>query len=114
MHERGLLVVDESPGVNTVRRTLEGRQRNVLQLTDGVLTPEEPDKPDISASPAIAERQKCQVCQVSPGVDPQDRQVEIEERAAVLEYDGGLPRQQAEAQAVRLAQEQQNNLESGY
>jgi hypothetical protein len=104
--ERELLVVDESRDTNTVRRMLEGKQRNAMQLKDGVLTPEEPDKPDISASPTTAEWQKCRVCQVSPGVDPQDKQVEIEERAAVLEYDGCLPREQAEAEAVRLTQKQ--------
>ncbi len=107
MHERGLLVVDESRGVNTVRRTLEARQRSVLQLTDGVLTHEEPDKPDISARAGTDEWQECRVCQVSPGVDPQDQQFVIEERAAVLEYDAGLPREQAEAEAARLPMEQQ-------
>lgn len=84
--ERGLLVVDESREVNTVRRTLEGQQRNVLQLTDGALAPEKPDNPDIPAGPAIDNWQNCQVCQVSPGVDPQERQVELDERAGMIEF----------------------------
>jgi hypothetical protein len=102
--ERGLLVVDESREVNTVRKMLEGQQRNVLQLAEGAFTPE---KPGTSASPAIGKWQNCQVCQVSPGVDPQDRQAEIEERAGIMEFDGGLPREQADAEAARMVQEQQ-------
>ena len=106
LHERGLLVVDDSRETLTIRRVLEGRTRHVLQLVVGVLIPPPPDIPDISDSAPDAQRPQCRECQVSPGVDPQDRQVEIEERAAVLEYDGGLPREQAEAEAQRLAQDQ--------
>jgi hypothetical protein len=35
---------------------------------------------------------------------PQDQQDVIDERAAIMEVDGKLPREQAQAEAARLAQ----------
>ena len=104
MHERGLLVVEDSRETLTVRRVLEGRRRQVLQLVAGAMVLQKSGIPD---SVAEAPGPKCRECQVSPGVDPQDRQVEIDERAGVLEYDVGLPREQAESEAARQAQEQE-------
>jgi len=104
LSERCLLVVEGSRQALTVRRALEGRSRDVLQLVVGTLTPGKPDIPDITPD---AQWQKCQECQVSPGVDPQDQQYVIDERAAIMEVDGNMPRQQAQAEARRLAQEQQ-------
>lgn len=37
----------------------------------------------------------------SPGDLPMDWRIEFEERAAILEYDGGLPREKAEVLALR-------------
>lgn len=106
LHEHGLLVIDDSRETLTVRRVLEGRTRQVLQLAAGVIR-NKPDIPDILDSVAETPRPECRECQVSPGVDPQDRQFEIDERAAFMEYDGGLPREQAEARAAHLVMEQQ-------
>jgi hypothetical protein len=51
LHERGLLVsVDIDREVLTVRRTLEGRRREVIHLCSGRLSPPEPDQPDQSAT----------------------------------------------------------------
>ena len=51
LSERGLLAsVDAKRETLTVRRTLEGKQRDVLHLVSsqlGTPAPEEPDKPDI-------------------------------------------------------------------
>jgi len=107
MHERGLLVVDDSRETLTVRRVLEGRTRQVLQLVVGAMVSQKPDIPDSPDRAAEASGPLCRECQVPPEVDPQDRQFDIEERAAIMEHDGGLPREQAEAEAVRLAQEPQ-------
>ncbi len=41
---------------------------------------------------------------------PVEWRVEYEERAAILEYDGGLPREQADKQALREIQERIINL----
>jgi hypothetical protein len=106
LHERGLLVKDDSRETLTVRRVLEGRTRQVLQLVAGVMVPQKPDIPDIPDSAAEASQAECRECRVSPGVSPQDRQVEIDERAGIMEFDGHLPRQQAEAEAARLTPEQ--------
>ena len=38
---------------------------------------------------------------ISPGDLPMDWRIEFEERAAILEYDGGLAREEAEAQALQ-------------
>ena len=38
---------------------------------------------------------------------PLDRRVEVEERAAIMEYDGGLSRAEAEREALRIDEEQQ-------
>lgn len=103
LHERGLLVTETSREALTVRKKLEGQTRAVLQLAVGALIPQAPDIPDISDSDVAVQRLECQESQVCPGVDPQDRQVEIDERAAVMEHDGGLPQDQAEAEAARLA-----------
>jgi hypothetical protein len=105
LHERALLVKDDSRETLTVRRVLEGRTRQVLQLVAGVMVPQKSDIPGIPDSVAEASGAKCQGCQVSPGVDPQDRQDVIDERAAIMEVDGKLPREQAQAEAARLAQE---------
>jgi hypothetical protein len=70
LHERALLVKDDSRETLTVRRVLEGRTRQVLQLVTGVMVPQKSDIPDIPDSVAEASGAKCQVCQVSPGVDP--------------------------------------------
>jgi hypothetical protein len=106
LHERGLLVKDDSRETLTVRRVLEGRTRNVLQLVAGVMVPQKLDIPDIPDSAAEASGAECRECQVSPGVDPQDRQAAIDERAAIMEADRNMPRQQAQAEARRLAREQ--------
>jgi hypothetical protein len=53
LKERGLLAsTDSTRGVLTVRRTLEGKRRNVLQLRAGLLSAQEPDQPDQSATSA--------------------------------------------------------------
>lgn len=106
MHERNLLVMDKSRETLTVRRVLEGRTRDVLQLIAGVLTPEPPDKSDIPDIGQAAQGQECRECQVASGVDPQEQQHEIDERAAIMEVDGNLPPQQAQAEARRFAQGQ--------
>jgi hypothetical protein len=100
LHERGLLVVEGSRQALTVRKVLEGRMRNVLQVVAGALTPKTPDIPDIPDGVADGQRQECQESQVSAGVEPQDRRFEAEERAAILEFDGNVPRQQGEAMAA--------------
>ena len=38
---------------------------------------------------------------ISPGDLPMDWRIDFEERAAILEYDGGLAREEAEARALR-------------
>ena len=106
LHERALLVKDDSRETLTVRRVLEGRTRQVLQLIAGVMVPQKPDIPDIPGSAAESSEAKCRECQVSPRVDPQDQQDAIDERAAIMEVDGKLPRDQAQAEAARLVQEQ--------
>lgn len=73
LHERGLLVVEGSRQALTVRKVLEGRTRNVLQIRAGALMPKTPDIPDGAAD---GQRQQCQESQVLPAVDPQDRQSE--------------------------------------
>jgi hypothetical protein len=77
LHERGLLVVEGSRQALTVRKVLEGRTRNVLQIRAGALMPKTPDIPDIPDGAADGQRQQCQESQVLPAVDPQDRQSEV-------------------------------------
>ena len=70
-----------------------------------------PDKKPIQAPENAAQCQECQVCQVPDAYEsdnvgiklvedlPNDWRIEFEERAAILQYDGGMTREDAETKA---------------